>query len=254
MDQQWAYTDSPLSNRQTRYAAQTVPPHSNEHRDQISATPSKSDTFNTSASLSRSQSLSVHSPAMQRIDYNGDKDGDVPMEDADAYNKPKQSAHTGHSRQPSAQLLQQEESAAARRYSPMNLSPTSPYAASPQQGGYQSYTPQSQSTRQSPTRGNPYMSPPNSYYSPPCKAHAFPVLLARMAKLTRDHSFPTSRAPTSSYSIDHGRRHLLPPICFDAAERSFWDKRSDITKTCSTTATSSGRWTSPQVCQMHKYQ
>jgi len=170
MEQQWTYTDSPVASRQTRYAPQTVPSQQNSQRDQNVAVPDRPEAFNTSADLSRSQSLSAQTPSMRRMDYNSDKDGDVPMEDADMYNKPKQAAHPGHSRQLSAQLLQQEESAAARRYSPMNLSPSSPYAASPQQGGYQSYTPQSQSTRQSPTRGNPYMSPPNSYYSPPGKS------------------------------------------------------------------------------------
>jgi dual specificity protein kinase YAK1 len=60
----------------------------------------------------------------------------------------------------------------------MNMSPTSPYTSfSPHaqaqgqgqgQGQSQSQTlAHSQSTRQSPTRTNPYISPPNSYYSPP---------------------------------------------------------------------------------------
>jgi dual specificity protein kinase YAK1 len=118
-------------------------------------------------------------------DYN-DGDGDVAMEDADPYSKqPKYNTTTtnnsmsrpNHQHRHSQQFLQQEESAAARRYSPMNLSPTSPYPGSTQQGGqaYASFSPasqaQPQSNRQSPTRNNPnnpYMSPPNSYYSPPC--------------------------------------------------------------------------------------
>ena len=103
-------------------------------------------------------------------DYN-DRDGDVAMEDADPY-KPKYggASRPHHQSRHSQQFLQQEESAAARRYSPMNLSPTSPYSANPQQGGqtYTSFTPQAaQNNRSSPTRSNPYMSTPNSYYSPP---------------------------------------------------------------------------------------
>ena len=108
-------------------------------------------------------------------------DGDVAMEDADPYNRHKYPSRPHHAQRPSGQYLT-EESAAARRYSPMNaFSPTSPYtgATSPQQStqsSYSAYTPQSLSARQSPTRSNPYSSPPQQYYPTNCEpcstAHA----------------------------------------------------------------------------------
>jgi len=124
------------------------------------------------------------------MDYqnNGDVDGDMPMEDADPYNKQKYAArplsHVEVRQQQnrlSAQYMQQDDgsgaqSRAAARYSPMNTSPTSSaYVSSPQQhqqqqmGGYANYTPQ-QSARASPTRQqNPYTSPTQQRYyaSPP---------------------------------------------------------------------------------------
>ncbi len=119
--------------------------------------------------------MAISSPAgpqSRGADYAGDVDGDVPMEDADPYNKHKYTSRPNHQHRNSAQYVTQEESAAARRYSPMNLSPSSPYGASPQQpsqNSASSYTPQSQSNRQSPTRSHPYITPSHSYYSPPCK-------------------------------------------------------------------------------------
>jgi len=131
----------------------------------------KQDTY---ATPSRQNSIPLQSPGGTQgrgPEYN-DGDGDVPMEDA--YKPRLNMARPTQQQRHSQQFIQQEESAAARRYSPMNLSPTSPYSGNPQQGGqsYTSFTPQAQaqtqSNRQSPTRNNPYISPPNSYYSPPC--------------------------------------------------------------------------------------
>ena len=96
-------------------------------------------------------------------------DGDIAMEDADPYNRMKYPSRTSHSQRPSQYLAQDDStSTAARRYSPMNtFSPTSPYvASSPQQSNhaYNAYTPQNQSARQSPNRGNPYSTPSTQYY------------------------------------------------------------------------------------------
>ena len=110
-------------------------------------------------------------------------DGDVAMEDADPYNRLKYPTRPhgghghGHAARPSGQYLS-EESAAARRYSPMNaFSPTTPYAASPQQqagpaAAYNAYTPQSLSARQSPTRAPPFSSPSLHYYPSSCTSRA----------------------------------------------------------------------------------
>lgn len=115
--------------------------------------------------------------------YEGDNDGDLPMEDADPYNKQKYESerdlpirphHRNRPSQSQPYLVQNDEaSAAARRYSPMKLSPSTPYTTgSPHSGNnstaplqYTPYTP-NQSTLQSPTRPSPYGS--NSQYASPC--------------------------------------------------------------------------------------
>jgi dual specificity protein kinase YAK1 len=165
MDQQWtAYpADAPPASR-PRYnmaAPQAAPRDAGGSSQQ--PTP---DSYASPAAPSRQSTLGSIQP-------HDDGDGDVAMEDADPY-KPKYGgmSRPNHQHRHSQQFLQQEESAASRRYSPMNLSPTSPYPGTTQQGtpSYASFAPvsQPQSNRQSPTRTNPYMSPHNSYYSPPC--------------------------------------------------------------------------------------
>jgi len=171
MDQQWStYTENPVASRQARYAPHTMSTAQQAPRDPQQI---KQDPYTSPSAPSRTTSMALPSPGTllsRAPDYN-DGDGDVAMEDADPYKPKYSSSRASHQQRQSQQYLQQEESAAARRYSPMNLSPTSPYAGSTQQGGqaYTSFTPQSQTNRQSPTRNNPYMSPPNSYYSPPSK-------------------------------------------------------------------------------------
>lgn len=110
---------------------------------------------------------------------NGDLEGDLAMEDAadlDPYNKQKYEdvnrtveypVRQAHHSRPTSQYVPQEESSAARRYSPMKLS-TTPGATSPAQ--YTSYTPSSHpaSSRQSPSRPGLYSSQSySSYYSSP---------------------------------------------------------------------------------------
>ena len=108
----------------------------------------------------------ISTPHSTQKEEFGIDDGDVAMEDADPYNRMKYPSR--HSNRTSMQYLPQEESAAARRYSPMNtFSPTSPYtASSPQQPttAYNPYTPQSLSARQSPNRTNAFSTPSQQYY------------------------------------------------------------------------------------------
>lgn len=175
MDQQWNNNaDASGSNRNARYAPQTVPSHGQyTPKDIGSNQTTKQEGYSQPPMVNRTPSLPLQSHALPQgrgTEYNGDGDGDVKMEDAIQYANSRQSARSSHSRMPSAQLAQAEESAAARRYSPMNLSPSSPYAATPQQGGYQSYSPSAGQARVSPTRSNSYMSPSSHYYaSPPSK-------------------------------------------------------------------------------------
>jgi dual specificity protein kinase YAK1 len=154
------------ANRNARYAPQTIPSQQYTQRDMNSSSAIKQEGYTQPSLAHRTPSmpLSPGGPPGRGADYNGDGDGDVRMEDADQYGKARQTSRAGHQRLPSAQLAQ-EESSAARRYSPMNLSPSSPYAATPQQG-YQSYSPSGQS-RLSPTRSNSYISPTNHYYASP---------------------------------------------------------------------------------------
>lgn len=176
MDQQWnSDMEGAGANRNTRYAPQTVPSQQYSQRDLNSAPPLKQEGY-----AQRAPSIPLASPGAPSGQYNGDGDGDVRMEDVDQYGK-RQASRGGHQRMPSAQLAQ-EESAAARRYSPMNLSPSSPYSAGPALQAYQSYSPGGQQNRLSPTRSNSYMSPNNNYYaSPPSKLS---IPLAFVATLT----------------------------------------------------------------------
>lgn len=167
MDQQWnSDLEGAGANRNARYAPQTVP--SQQYSRESSTV--KQEGYVQPSLSQRTPSIPLGSPAAPPSrgggEYNGDGEGDIRMEDVDQYGKGRQRQHA---RLPSSQLSQ-EESAAARRYSPMNLSPSSPYAAGPGPAGaqYQSYTPGG-GARLSPTRGNSYMGPNHYYASPPCK-------------------------------------------------------------------------------------
>ena len=185
MDQQWQqpYSDT-VGNRQNRYS------HSNTHqqsRETNSSTtqqqqqPSLSsfsyEAYQTPSIPSHPQSMAASPIGTPRARaYSGD--GDVAMEDADPYNRMKYPSRPNHQQRASGQHLSQEDSAAARRYSPMKalspstLSPSSHYVASPHQSvqtSYGAFTSQNTSARQSPTRSNPYSSPTQNYYSTPCE-------------------------------------------------------------------------------------
>lgn len=175
MESQWnSNIDTSGSSRNTRYAPQTVPSHGQyTPRDMNSNPPIKQEGYSQTPTVNRTPSMPLQSPSIPQgrgAEYNGDGDGDVKMEDAGQYGNSRSTMRSNHSRMPSTQLAQAEESAAARRYSPMNLSPSSPYTATSQQSGYQSYSPSAGQTRLSPTRSNSYMSPSSHYYaSPPSK-------------------------------------------------------------------------------------
>ncbi|KAL6703324.1 dual specificity protein kinase yak1 [Coniothyrium glycines] len=215
--QQWtAYSEAPGAARQARYAAHSMASPQQQQqqqqqqhvqRDASVPAPLKQDSYASSTASSRQNSIPLQSPGApsnRGPDFN-DGDGDVAMEDADPY-KPKYSmSRPGHQQRQSQQFLQQEESAAARRYSPMNLSPTSPYPGNTQQGGqnYTSFSPQAQAqaqtqtqtqnNRQSPTRNNPYISSPNSsYYSPPASRPHAPQLPPLQSNMSPESFYPQS--------------------------------------------------------------
>ncbi|KAF2145020.1 uncharacterized protein K452DRAFT_295577 [Aplosporella prunicola CBS 121167] len=227
MDSQWAsFTESPPSARHTRYAPHNLSSPQHPQRDPtapattrrdsyIKTEPyAKQDPYQTPSISSRAASMAITSPPGQptrsQSYHTGDGDGDVPMEDADPYKPKYATVRTGQPNRSSTQFLQNEEaSAAARRYSPMNMSPSSPYGPSSQQqssSGYSNFSPQTQSSRQSPTRSNPYMSPP--YYSPPSSRAHPPQLPPIQSNLNSDHFYPQSA--TAQLNAVYGREARSP--------------------------------------------
>ncbi|KAI9661106.1 MAG: dual specificity protein kinase yak1 [Bathelium mastoideum] len=171
MDQQWAaYGASDNAQRQQRYQphplATATTPQQQQVRDVTAST--SFDAYGSPSISSRAASMTISSQSAAQprgIMYNGDGDGDLPMEDVDPY-KQRQPSRPNNPNRHSSQFL--DESTAARRYSPMNTSPSSPSSLySPQQPPYASLNTigmqQSSSRRQSPTRTNPYSA---GYYSP----------------------------------------------------------------------------------------
>lgn len=267
MEQQWtAYSESNAS-RQARYAPHTLTtPQQQAQRDPSLPSQMKQESYASPTAPSRTNSMAaLPSPGGtllgQAPDFN-DRDGDIAMEDADPYKPKYTAARPNHQHRHSQQFLQQvqqEESSAARRYSPMNLSPTSPYSGNPQQGGqnYTSFTPQAQqSNRQSPTRNNPYMSSPNNFYSPPCKLslvqHA--LLSARVLIITT-YSFSASCPSTSSYTVQHESRYLLPAVSDCAIERCLQPRGAITSNDQPQSPTAAPYWTRacPKVRKVRKY-
>jgi dual specificity protein kinase YAK1 len=171
--QHWAtYQDPAATARQSRYPPHGMPPQQGVHGDHGSAPPIKQDPYGpmTIAGRSAPSLAPTTAPPLGgiKVEY-GDTDGDIKMEDIPEY-KPKSNlsavSRSAHQRMPSN--VKDEESAAARRYSPMNLSPTMNYATASQpssQVPYSNYTPQG-SARTSPTRSS-YIASTNYYNSPP---------------------------------------------------------------------------------------
>ena len=153
------------NNQQARYGNQTTS-HSRNYSGSGQPAGFGYDSFHTpTMPPSNSQvaaGATVASPeeASRKQDFSHD-DGDVAMEDADPYNRMKYPSRPSHA------------PASARRYSPMNtLSPTTPYASSPQQSAhsaYGAYHPQNHSARQSPTRSGVYATPSQQFYPLNCR-------------------------------------------------------------------------------------
>ncbi len=179
MEQQWQSYSEMSPNRQTRYSHSAHATPQQQAREFSGAAQQHQppagfsyEAYQAPPNTSHSHSMATSPSATPQVrKYNGD--GDIPMEDADPYNRMKYSSRPNHQHRVSGQYLSHEDSSAGRRYSPMHtLSPSSPYAASPQQAGpaaYGSYTQQTYPSRQSPTRPNPYTSQPQSYHTSPSR-------------------------------------------------------------------------------------
>lgn len=180
MDQSWqSYSD--LSGRQARFShsapqqQQQQPPRDMNNLSGLQHHPPSGmtyDTYQTPTIPSHPQSMAA-SPAGTPRSRDYSVDGDIAMEDADPYNRMKYPSRPTHSHRTSAQYIPHDESAAARRYSPLKtVTPSSHHAASPQQPGqaqHSQYLSQNSSARQSPTRSQHYSTPSQSYYSTPSK-------------------------------------------------------------------------------------
>lgn len=173
MDQQWRpYTDV-ASNRPLRYSHSTSQQQPREPNNSATAQQHSSpsgfsyEAYSAPSVSSHSQSMATSPIGTPRARASSG-DGDIAMDDADPYNRMKYPSRPNHQHRTSGQQLLQEDSTAARRYSPMKaLSPSSHYTSSAHHPGQPPYTPQTPSARQSPTRTNPYSSPPQSYYATP---------------------------------------------------------------------------------------
>ena len=177
MDQQWqAYSDG----RQARYSHTTPQQHAREmdngsNQQQNNPSGYSYEAYHNSSVPSHPQSMATSPIGTPRTHaYAGD--GDVAMEDADPYNRLKYPSRPSHQHRASGTYPLHEDSAAARRYSPMKtLSPSSHYPQTPQQqnqGTFGTYGSQSTSARQSPTRSNAFSTPSQNYYPSPGKLNS----------------------------------------------------------------------------------
>lgn len=166
MDRQWQpYTDM-ASSRQGRYSQSTVQqPANGSAQQQQPQSGYGYEAYQTPSIPSQPQSMAVSPIGTPRTrTYSGD--GDVAMEDADPYNRMKYPSRPSHHQRHSGQFLGQEDSSAARRYSPVYA----PNSQQSSQSPYGHYSSQSTSARQSPTRSNHYATPSQSYYGTPSES------------------------------------------------------------------------------------
>jgi len=127
-----------------------------------------------------SNTLSIQStPAATPHSYDRNGEGDVPMEDADPYNRAKYPSRPSHQQRNSTQYLSHESSSAAQRYSPMNaIGPSEPYSAGSKDQSQSSFPYQNQvSSRQSPTRQSQYSGATQNFGDPGTPARYHPGYL-----------------------------------------------------------------------------
>ena len=151
-------------------------------------------------------------------EYPRNGETDVHMEDADPYNRSKYPSRPSHHHRLSSQFMQ--ESSAAQRYSPMNVSSSASYVSSPklQQPSSFNYNIQTpSSSRQSPTRqysADRYAEPPtptrfNSQYLPSLEQRAgmSPESYFQTSS-TNQTLTPSARTPGSTQP----QQHSLGPV------------------------------------------
>lgn len=197
MEQWQAYNDAAGASAQRRYNGNSqMAPRDYGTSAQAPAQPPagfKYDQYQGGLNPSSTTS-SMTSPQMR------DGNGDVQMQDAhDSYGAmnstvsyPMRPHHQQHLSGGRTANLQQEPSAAAQRYSPMEvLSPTSPYG--PKSAGASQFS-QQPAQRQSPTRPSDY-APQSSYYTTRQPA-------AQLPPINSYTSGPESYSPSSTTPMD----------------------------------------------------
>ena len=135
------------------------------------------DSYQSASAASNGLSMaSTPSATSHSNEYNGETD--VPMEDADPYNRSKYPSRPVHQRGSSTQYLTHQGSSAAQRYSPMDMLSPSGYASSPKsQSQNSTYQNHSSASRQSPTRQNYFPSVSQQYQESPSKSILSVILL-----------------------------------------------------------------------------
>lgn len=101
-----------------------------QRRSMMETTSGQYEAYSSPAAFTRGASATYNPPRLQpqprTTSLAGDYEGDHRMEDADPYNSQKYNSRAAHHQRPSSQYLGQEEQSASQRFSPMNLSSTSP--------------------------------------------------------------------------------------------------------------------------------
>ena len=251
MDQQW----QAFSDTRGRHPHATSQQHLREMNNGSSQQPPPQsgygyEAYQTPSVPSHPQSMAV-SPIGTPRARNFTGDGDVVMEDADPYNRLKYPSRPNHQHRASAPYLPNEDSSAARRYSPMKaLSPSNHFPQTPQQQSQSSlgaYNSQNTSARQSPTRSNAYSTPSQNYYPSPGKA-LFRICFLKFKVLKYFHSiFKATASPLASHpSRRTESRPILSFIRHCSTKRRF-RSRSKI-PTTSTSAIRYGAGCSSRTC------
>ncbi len=179
MEQPWQSPGSSSMNHSARFGAglQAAPPQAGRDGQQPHHNSSsyEYESYQSNAVASNGLSMaSTPSAASHSNEYNGETD--VPMEDADPYNRSKYPSRPIHQRGSSAGFLTRQGSTAAQRYSPMDmLSPSGAYASSPKSQSQSSFSYQNQTpgSRQSPTRQSYLPNALQHYQDSPCKSNQF---------------------------------------------------------------------------------
>ena len=177
MNQDWQSSGSSSMNHTERFGSgfQSAPLQAgrgtNGQYQQQQSSAYNYEAYPSGPSASNGLSMaSTPSATPQSNDYS--TEADVPMEDADPYNRSKYPSRPIHQRGSSTSQLAYQGSSAAQRYSPMDmLSPSGAHAASPKSQSQNSfsYHAQTPGSRQSPPRQQYYPGAAQHYQDSPSK-------------------------------------------------------------------------------------